>query len=246
MSTSCKDGGLTPFSRGLPSSQWSSRRKFCETSLAETFHGLCVSFLSELQTFVELYLTKKPFPLPGIEPTLALWKLSLKQRLKLIGYRWEMAALHKKYIRQRGSEKDDPNDEFYVKNCFVCGEVAKPEQVRTTFLSQPAVWEMTLPRIEKYDAQKSKQTIIKCELLKYKILVGNFKPLLLFQKQHNWNLSAKCLRIGTRWNHNFSVARCRNKHVAQFYQKLPNKYPQLFLLKKCNGWKSPESHKIFR
>ena len=40
-----------------------------------------------------------------------------------------MAALHKKYIRERATEKENPDDEFFVKNCFVCGEVAKPNQV---------------------------------------------------------------------------------------------------------------------
>jgi len=40
-----------------------------------------------------------------------------------------MAALHKQYIRQRAADKEDPEDEFYTKNCFVCGEVAKPDQV---------------------------------------------------------------------------------------------------------------------
>ena len=41
-----------------------------------------------------------------------------------------MAALHKKYIRERATEKENPDDEFYVRNCFVCGEVAKPDQVK--------------------------------------------------------------------------------------------------------------------
>ena len=40
-----------------------------------------------------------------------------------------MAALHKKYIRERATEKENPDDEFFVKNCFVCGEVAKANQV---------------------------------------------------------------------------------------------------------------------
>ena len=40
-----------------------------------------------------------------------------------------MAALHKKYIRERATEKENPDDEFFVKNFFVCGEVAKANQV---------------------------------------------------------------------------------------------------------------------
>ena len=50
-----------------------------------------------------------------------------------------MAALHKKYIRERATEKENPDDEFYVRNCFVCGEVAKPDQVKISAAAAAAV-----------------------------------------------------------------------------------------------------------